>query len=267
MAEHRHGVHGALHRLVHQQLRVPLQAEDGTGPVIDALDDAPVGALRQGPRLGLGDQLRLGFPGNGAVKPQLGDPELRGQPADGLVVLGVHRGVGPVQVIGEGARDAGGVVDHLFLRVKAVDVRRLQVLDQAAPEVHVEHLTAPADAQHREVSLHRPGQDGKVLLVQLRGDLQAARQGLPVPGGVHVGHAPGEDQAGAPLQVLRLHRLDGLQPQGLQGQHTAGVDVMGVGPRSGNQNTFHVKIPLTGPAPAAPGSGHCPLRWSRSPPA
>ena len=80
MAEHRHGVHGALHRLVHQQLRVPLEAEDGPGPVVDALDDAPVGALRQGPRLGLGNQLRPGFPGNGIVKPQLGDPELRGQP-------------------------------------------------------------------------------------------------------------------------------------------------------------------------------------------
>ncbi len=88
-------------------------------------------------------------------------------------------------------------MDHLFLRVKAVDVRRLQVLDQAAPEVHIDHLTAPADAQHREILLHRPGQDGKVLLIQLRGDIQTARQGLPVPGGVHVGHTPGEDQAGS----------------------------------------------------------------------
>lgn len=151
----------------------------------------------------------------------------------------VHRKNRAVEQVKDGAGLTPHRVDPVGVvpapAVKQIPLRS-QVLDQRAPQSHVEKLKAPADAQHRLFGVQKRLQNGKLRPVPVQIHLLGPLHPLSVVGRVDILPAA-EDQ---PVTFRRQRGVGAIAEHRLGPHPHHGIDIVGaVGFQPGNQDLFH----------------------------
>ena len=136
-------------------------------------------------------------------------------PVDSLVVVALHRRARANQTSQPAARHGphrGGGEHRIAPLVISVAKQVRQMLVQAAPHGHIEHLGPAANAQHRHAAPQRSTEKCELPGVAVTGGLIGGRVRLIVVGGGIDVTAAGEDQ---PVETVKHPRgdlgVDGLR--------------------------------------------------------